>query len=664
MNHAIHILLVALLTVSCVGGGSDGAGGGGGGGGTAAMVSNIQNNPDIHLASEVLDSLDTVPVVTNKGSADVGFDLVLGPTLDDAGASKAFIFSYDRTATLQWSPKPFSIHEFNLQTLEKNANQVLPDSEGFVGLVNRYTIDPSNHRIRFITTAPFKVIDWDYQNKVGTLIKTVSTSSAISISMHHYDLTSDNLCIVDKLGTAYRLHQIKNGTYSLHSLAFLGGAPTSLICEGNIAYFVMKATTYKLYALDLNTNVAQMIHDQTVPVLAMAFYDILGDQYARLTTLNPVTNKNVAKNYRLDGLIMTYLAALPIAPAVKTFDIKLDTGRATLSDPRVPVRFKQLKPTAAPSYTEVKLPFNYRPEVISSLFARNSQLFLAGKAITKYNGTTFTKLGNPYNLVMNNFIQVEDKFYMTNGGTQIYVYDPSKAWTYEPNYLTATISTNINANPKLVRDFKVDGMVAIKKILPYEDKVIIGGTITAKTKSRFAIYDTLTHEIASEPAVNFDINDFLISEDKIYASTYSGLAAQKVFFAIFDAPTATYETQYQTVFPANQLIKVFNTSNGYYLSSNKQFIRVDNSGLQNQTKTLTTLMPKFIKTPNNKFITIFNNKVVLVKADTTSEELANLTALNITVKDYELVDNKLYIATNYGIIYEIKIPLAKITLND
>lgn len=658
MKYPFQLLLVSLLASSCLSGDSGKAGPAGS---TSSVVSNLQNDPDIDLASEVLESVNTVPVVTNKGSADVGFDIVLGPTYEEAGNSKALLFSYDRNAILQWAPKPFHIHEFNLNTLEKTASQVLPDSAGYLGLVKRYTVDHANHRIRLITTTPFNVVDWDYLNKVGTFIKAVSTNSAVSL--HHYDLASDNLCVVDKLGAAYRLHSIKNGNYSMHSLGFLGVAPTAVICEDHFAYFIIKATTFKLYALDLDSNIAQMIHDQTVPVSAMTFYDILGEQYARLTTLNTVTNKNVAKNYKLNGTALTYVAALPVVPAAKTFDIKIDSGRATLTDPRVPIRFKQLKPVAAAAYTEVKLPFNYRPEVISTLFSRNSQLYLAGKAISKFAGGNFTKLGNPYNLVMKHFVQADDKFYMTNGATQLYVYDPTKSWTFEPNYLTMA-STHANANPKLIRDFKLDGIVAIKKILPYEDKVVIGGTVTSKSKSRFAIYDPETKQISSEPAVSFDINDFLISEDKIYASTYSGVAAQKVFFALFDAASVSYETKYATVFPANQLIKLFDSPNGYYLSSNKQFIRLNEAGVQDQNNLVVTIMPKFIKTPNHKFLSIFNNKLVIVKSNGDFSTISDLAPLNIVINDFELVDNKLYIATKYGIIYEIKIPLATLILND
>lgn len=661
MNQStFYLLLMTIICSACVGG--EGAGGSGSGGGTTSVVSNIQNDPDLNLASDVLESMDTAPVVANKGSADVVSDVVLGPTFELDGDSRVLIFSYDRTNTLQWSPKPFFISELNLHTYGKTQSQVLPDSAGFMGLVSKYSLNLAQNKIRILTTTPFNIIDWDYQNKVGTLIKAVTTNTAPLF--HHYDLTSDNFCAIDKLGTAYRLHTIKNGTYSMHALSFLGtSAPLALICEDNHAYLSVKSTSFKLYALNLSSNTSQIINDLTNPASALSFYDILGEQYARLTTVHPITHKNIATNYKLNGTNLGLVAALPTAPVAKTFDIKLNVGRATLADPRVPVRIKQLKPTVG-TLVEVKVSFNTRPEVISNLFARNSQLYLAGKAISKYTGGHFTKLGNPYSLIMNNLITVNDKFFMTNGSSQLYLYDPSKSWTWEPNYLTTIASSNINANPKLVRDFKTDGIVAIKKILPYEDNVVIGGTVTAKTKSRFVLYDTIAHTLSSGPSVAFDINDFLINEDKIYATTYNGVATQKVFFALFDAPSVGFEVQSPTVYPGNQLIKIFHSPNGYYLSSTKQFVRLNDSGVQNQTKTLTTVFPKFIKTPNNKFLTIFNNKLVLVKADGNYDTITDLAPLNILINDIELLDNKLYIATKYGMIYEIKIPLATITLND
>lgn len=602
-------------------------------------------------------------MVTNKGSADITVDAVLGPTFDDAGVSKTLIFSYDRNATLQWAPKPFLIHELNLQTLEKTSTQVLPDSFGYLGSVNRYSFDTSNHRIRIVTANPYNLVEWDYQNKTGSFIKALSTNAAIAL--HHWDAASDNMCIVDKLGTAYRLHRIKNGTdYSLHSLVFLPAAASALLCEDQFAYFSVKVgTAFKLYALDLNSNVSQIINDTTNPASAMPFYYIAGEQYTQLTTKNPLnTAQNINTRYKMNGFSLT-VSAFPVVAAAKSFDIKLDLGRATKADPRVPVRIKQLKPVAATAYTEVKLSFNTRPEVISYLFSRNSQLYLAGKAISKYASGAFTKIGNPYSLIMSNFIKVEDKFYMTNGGTQVYVYDPTKAWTFEQNYLT-TAASAATANPKLLKDFKADGIVAIKKILPHEDKVVIGGTVDSKTKSKFVIYDSVTHEFTSNPAVSFDINDFVLHDNKIFATTISSLATPKLFFAIFDADTTDFDVKYPTIYPGNMLIKLFSMSSGHYLSSTKQFIRLANDGAQNQSKTFSALIPKLIKTPNNKFMSIINNQLVIVKNDGTYDVITNLAPLNIVVNDFELVDNKLYIATKYGIIYEIKIPLATLTLND
>ena len=641
----------------------------------------VEEEDQLALAAEILDSLnEPQTIATSLGIADITFDVTLGPQVELSNDStqvqtnaRQLFFSYLRNEKLAYEEKPFLITELHLGTEEAQTHSVLPDNGPIkLGLVSRFVVDQEQNLVRLMTRRPLRVIDWDYQQKLGNLRFHLG-DAAVPFD-HFLNLQDKAFCLLYK-NPAMELFYAKDATSSSIELTEEALTATKVVCQEDQVYLIAKnpAGTFRLLQYSLGGNWQTLAGFEATE--ALHFYHIQNGLYVRLKTTNPDTLKASYTYFSLASGAANSIASLPKAPYKESWQVRVFKEAASLAERELPLLVRSLKPTVS-SWRKVMLPLNSRPVAPARLFALGeNEFFVSGaKSLSYFNGEEFRKLGNPNNQTVYSVNKFEDDYFLSGSGAQVLRMKFENPWSFGTPEDFKGEFAEAEKNPTIVADLKGLGVKSVPRMIEIDGELFLIATKTNRLLSSLVKIGQ-QGEITQSADLNFGLSDLQPSASGVSTLSYSKVAGQKVRWLEFFSSDLSQNGEAQEV-SLNENIATYFQQNSdlQHLHQTKQIAVLPDGGQVGEGDlalwpgSLALTLNKLFPLPNGKFLGIVQKQLALITLEENNAKVINkeflydLTVAGVTAVDYAVQENSVFVADKFGEIHKIVLPMSKIYL--